>query len=178
MDNLKEIVKIANEAVAGIEEPLRGKAFDKILDKLLYESKGSKARKKSKKSKTRTTKKKDNRKEDDLLKKVSSSLNRSQYPEIYKFTKILDRSLYLLKVLRKEQELDGLSAPQISYILTNIFRIKTSKEAVSMGLMEAKLLVDREQVSIQGGGRTFIYKLMKEGEDHLEKTIKDISNKK
>ena len=38
-----------------------------------------------------------------------------------------------------------------------------------MALMDAKLMADRIPVSTISGGRTFIYRLMKNGEDHLEK---------
>jgi hypothetical protein len=173
MENLKEIVKTANQAVEGIDEPLKSKAFEKILDKLLNEVEGNRKSKRKPKLKKTITKK---GRIDEVLEKLSNSLNRSEHPVLHELKKTLDKSLYILSITEKKN-LDGLTSPQIAYLLTNTFRIKTTAAAVSMALMDAKLKVDRKPMSTPNGGKAFVYKLMKTGEDHLDKVIKEVSRK-
>ena len=169
IEKLKKITHAAHEAVRGLEGDLKAKAFEKILEKLLSQAQNnrkSKAKKVFKKSTTYKTKVG----EDEVLKILINSLNRSSHPKIYSLKKALDRALYILKIAKSEKNIDGLTPKQISYILTNIFRIKSSAASISMALMDAKLLVDRELIS-SSGGKAYIYYLMKPGEDHLDEII-------
>ena len=73
-----------------------------------------------------------------------------------------DRVLYLLKICKDKFNIDGLTPGEISYTLTEIFRIPTSKETISMTLMN-NLGVHRIK-----NKSSYLYKLMKPGEDYLK----------
>ena len=197
IDNLPEKVKKAKDAVADLEEPLKTEAFKKILDKLLepdisqaspvcavpqdtnavddlsIKSKKSKSNKKVKPNKSNAKAKEE---ADKRKRELAEKINRTEYPEIHKLNSSLAKALYVLKIMR-EKGADGLTPPEISFILKEVFRIKASKELISVSLNrnEAHRSVDRSRIII---GRTvaYVYKLMKGGEDYLEEELKKINN--
>ncbi|MCK4553005.1 hypothetical protein KAT80_02275 [Candidatus Pacearchaeota archaeon] len=164
---LKQKVAIARRAVEGLEEPLKTEGFKTILSRLLDEEK-------SNTQKRITIKKTKSIHEDKDLQELPL-INRTKYPQIYELEKVLERSLFILKIYRDEENIDGLTPSQIAKILTEAFRIKTSGPAVSMALMKAKLEVDRRSKTLLGGGKTYVYKLMKGGEEFLEQKLQNES---
>lgn len=156
--HLKKNVGIAKEAVEGLEEPLKTEAFKTILSKLL----DGRQPKINKKSVTQL-------KSSEETNKTIPLVNRTKHPEIYNLNATLERALFILKIYKEEFNIDGLSPPQIAKILTETFRIKTSKQSISMALMKAHKETDK----IKGSGNSFIYKIMNEGEKLLAKVIKN-----
>lgn len=184
IENLTDKVKQAKEAVESLEEPLKTEAFKKILDKLLEidiieTPKNAKdpSRKKNKGNKKKRgvrgvagveARKESEKKKEELAKK----LNRTEFQEIHKLKTILNRSLYILKIMH-EKEIKSLSPPEINYILKEVFKISPSAESISVALnrRKAQQYVNRSK-EIIGRTLTYKYELMKLGEDYLEKELK------
>lgn len=163
---LKKKVQIAKDAVAGLEEPLRTEGFKTILAKLLDENKLDEGTKKN------TIKSRERKIVENNIAEIElPALNRTEYPELYKLKNTLDKSLFILKIYQDKFDIDGLTPSQISKVLTETFRIKTSKESISMSLMNAKNEVHREK----GIGKNFIYKIMNGGEKILKEKIENES---
>lgn len=83
-------------------------------------------------------------------------------PEINGVSGSLAHSLALLLVAKREFDIDGLTSPQIAAILTDKFRHRYSRQAITQALDRAGRLVDRRT-----GGRAVTYRLMRAGEDWL-----------
>lgn len=194
IDNLSEKVKKAKEAVEQLEEPLKTEAFKKILDKLLepdmpqqmpvayaqHSTMVPVVNQKSKKSNSKKRKGNDNlhktnaqRKEESSKRKqeLAEKINRTEHSEIHNLQRTLSKALYVLKIMREKDE-DGLTPPEISYILKEVFKIKVSGELVSTNLnrKEAQKFVDRSRIVV-GKAVAYVYKLMKGGEDYLEEEL-------
>jgi len=161
IEDIKKKVEIAKKAVEELDEPLKSKGFETVLSKLLDQKPkiGPVIR-------TQPEKKLSN------LDMIISTLDRTRYPEIYKFEKNLDRALFVLKIAQDELGVDGLTPPQIADILTNKFRINCTAPAVSMALSDAKLMVDRERIKSSSGGRAYKYRLMHGGYEYIENILK------
>lgn len=173
MDNekLKEEIQRAKEAVEGLPEPFKSRTYDKIIERILDGTYGSKSQKKVK---SRSSGRKNpTSKEDEMVQKVINDLDRSKYEKIHDL-KVLERSLYLLKIVRDDLSIDGLSPSQIASVLTEKFRVKTTKEAISMSLMKTSY-VDRVP-TVNRGARTYQYKLMQKGEDYLKNILESEKN--
>jgi len=145
------------------------KACD-YLNKVIKESSPKKTKKPSKKGSSEIVTS-ISASDSESVKKVKNKLNRTEYPIMYELNIVLDKSLYLLKIVKDKLDIDGLTPPEMSYILTNIFRIGTSRQSIGIALMKSKY-VHRVEKSKEGAGRsTYIYKIMKPGEDYLEEVM-------
>lgn len=178
--NYKEKIEIAKKAVEGLnlDDNLKLKAFEKVLDDLLgnrlsnnKEVSTRKTRKSKKKIYSAVESVKDGEIEEDIMSKI----NAEDFPKIHNLTSKLDLSLYLLKVLREKYKIDGLISSQIAKILSEKFRIKANQFNIGMILSKSKKYLDRDKVMTRGG-IGYKYKIMKSGEDYLDKLIK-MSNK-
>jgi len=190
IDNLPEKVKKAKDAVADLDEPLKTEAFKKILDKLLepdiqqvqpdHSVHTSVNRSQTKAGKNKSSKKRKLNQSNAKLKEevekkkreLADKVNRAEHFEIHDLKKTLAKALYVLKIMR-DKEVDGLTPPEISYILKEVFKIKVSGESVSINLnrREAQRFVDRNR-TIVGKAVAYVYKLMKGGEDYLEEELR------
>ncbi|MBI5803806.1 hypothetical protein HY450_01015 [Candidatus Pacearchaeota archaeon] len=198
IDNLPEKVKKAKEAVAELEEPLKTEAFKKILDKLLepdvpqqmhqaynqhpdYIPVGNSYVKRKKNNSGKKRKINDTLNQSNAQKKeeaekrkreLAEKINRTEHPEIHDLQRTLAKSLYVLKIMR-DKKVDGLTPPEISYVLKEVFKIKISGELVSTNLnrKEAQKYVDRNRIVV-GKAVAYKYKLMKGGEDYLKTELK------
>ena len=164
-EELNKLVKIAEDAVKGLEEPLRSEGFKTILNKLMEEGL-SKPKKTTTKNTVATTYESSNHE----VAKICESLNRTEFPEIEKITKALDQALFVLLIARDKAGVDGLLPSQISRILNTVFRVSTTGAAIGMALGNARSLVDRKAVNVQGG-RAYKYRITREGEVHLQDVI-------
>lgn len=180
-DNLKEIIQQANDAVSVISDPeLKKIAFQKVLDKFLGNDLLPKnkvlSKNKSKKivSKKNPTK---NKEKDPVSLELLQKINRTKYSEIHNFTKALDKSLYILKICKDDLDTDGLIPSQISYLLGEAFRIKITKESVSMALGAATKFVDRNECVVNGS-KAFIYKIMHDGEEYVNEILRSVREDK
>ncbi len=179
IESLAEKVRMAKEAVESLEEPLKTEAFKKILDKMLEEE----VPKRSKRIEGKTSKSKEGglheankrlKEESESRKRnLAAKVNRTEHVEIHELSNILKKSLYILKIL-KDKDQDGLTSPEISFILKEVFREKVSQAAVGMALKDAHKYVDRSKITI-GTATAYVYRLMKPGEDYLESELEDKS---
>ncbi|MCK5320274.1 hypothetical protein KAJ61_02715 [Candidatus Parcubacteria bacterium] len=184
-DDLKALINSANEAVKDIkDDELKKIAFKIALDKLLYSNNSTGSSSKTKKvSKTKnvTAKKtssgpKSKNYTDDLSKELCKKINRTKYPKIHNLKTAKERAVYILKIAKNDLNADGLNPTQISLILSGPFRIKASKESISMALGSETKFVDRKEVSVKGG-KAYVYKLMHKGEEWIDEILKNIDNK-
>lgn len=204
IENLSEKVRKAKEAVDDLEEPLKTEAFKKILDKLLepnapmqllpnyipqtsqfsIDNVNRKQKKNSlnKKRKINNTLNNSNAQKKEEAEKrkreLAEKINRTEYSEIHDLKRTLTKVLYILEIMR-DKDVDGLTPPEISYILKEVFKIKISGELVSINLnrKESQKYVDRSRIII-GKAVAYVYKLMKGGEDHINEELKKINSHK
>jgi hypothetical protein len=77
--------------------------------------------------------------------------------------KVLDRALIVLRIAARDFEIDGLTAPEIARVLTEKFRQRTSRQAVTQALGAAHSMVDTGM-----RGRATVYRIMEGGEEYLD----------
>jgi hypothetical protein len=179
-DYLKNKLEEIQKAVAGLEEPLKSKAIDKLLETAFNSGNSYKSEKRERRERTPKVKKIQAKrseiiKEDDVIdKKMLDSINRTEHPEIHSLQTNLDRALFILEIM-KHKQYDGLNPSQIKTILTEIFRIKSNLAAISMSLINDKHYTEKETIPYRGG-RANKYRIMKSGEDYLKKRLSEIHN--
>ncbi len=167
MENLKDIVARAKEAVEELEEPLKTEGFKTVLARLLDSNAQSEKQEKVKK----TFPKQQKTERNDEIDEMCSKINRTEFPKIHELKKALDQALYTLKIARDVAGIDGLLPLQISRILGSVFKIRVTSAAVNMALGNVKTYVDRKPVRVKGG-QGYKYFLMHEGETYLEDQLK------
>ena len=172
MENLKKLVAQAKEAVENLDEPLRTKGFEVILAKLL----NSKLKDEPQEKIRKIPIKQQLIGKDKNLENICSSINRTEFPKMYKLHKALDRALYVLKIVRENLNIKGLLSLQISKILNSVFRLKTTAASINMALGEAKTYVDRKPIKVQGG-QGYQYFLMHDGEEYLKGVLENAEDK-
>ena len=169
---------MASEAVKDLDNDLRQKAFETILSKMLDAQlfDGGNKRPKSKaraiKAKPKSKKKTEHSEIEAVTTKLIQGINRTKYSQMFELKKTLDRALYVLQIAKDDMKIDGLTPTQIATILTETFRLTTTNAAAGMALMDARQLVDRKPITIQGGAG-FIYFLMHPGEKYLQELLKN-----
>lgn len=166
--NLKETFKEAAEVASQVPENMQQAAFIRALDILLGDKTIKKSTAKSSGKKNLTKKITVKSKADPEVEKTLQTISRTKYPMISKFEKVLDRSLQILKISKDDCDIDGLSSTQIATLLTEKFRLRTSRQAVQFALSSATNLVDEQRE-----GRAVRYRIMHPGEEHLNKVISD-----
>ena len=169
LEELKEKVDLASKATEELPEPLKTEGFKIILNNLLDD----KIKEKYSKTKISLTTKSKTMSSD--ITNIINNLNRSNYSDLNKLIKTLDKSLFILRTVKDDVGIDGLTPTEISTILGDKFRIKATSAAISMALSSASSYVDRIRVFIQGGPPAFKYKIMHEGEIYLNDLLKKIN---
>ncbi|MCX6707537.1 MAG: hypothetical protein NT001_05360 [Candidatus Woesearchaeota archaeon] len=169
-EKLKEHVDKAKEAVKDLEEPLKSKAFEIILNKLLTGSINT--HQPLTESQNPPHKTQEIIYDADIADTLANTINSTKYPIMYKLTKALDRALYLLYLVRYDHKVDGLNPSQISKILSVKFRIPSSSSAIGMALMKAGSFVDRRSVNTTGGN-AYQYSIMHEGENYIKRILEN-----
>lgn len=180
--NLKEIIRQANDAVSEVsDQELKKIAFQRVLDELLddnlskkdgviFKNKPKKSISKRSSFKNRSVKKKE---KDPVLSKLLEQIDRTKYSDIHSLTKVLDQSLFILKIAKDDLNVDGLLSSQINILLKEVFRIKKSAASISMALMRSVKYTDRS-----GEGNKILYKIMHDGEAYLKEIINSIGKNK
>jgi hypothetical protein len=163
-DDLKDLFKRAAEISKSVPEPLREAAFNRAVDALLGTSSSAKAESsaapsKASKSPQKQAAKGIENKADHLL----ENLNRTAYPQVGSAPRVLERALHLLRIAHDDFGIDGIGGADIARILTEKFRLRTTRQAVGQALDVAKDYVDRSTSS----GRT-VYRIMHAGEQYLD----------
>lgn len=165
--DMKSLFKQAAEIAAQVPESMHDAAFNRALDMLMQEqgltpkpSASNAARRGATPRRKESPSPSDSQ---DIVDGLMHGLNRTEHPEVAKASRVLDRSLYLLRAAKDKLNIDGLTPPQIARVLTDKFRVKTTQPAVSMALAAAGDKVDRERV-----GGAFVYRIMGSGEAYLD----------
>lgn len=158
--NLDEIFKKASEIAKNVPEKLQEIAFNRALDELLKKDSGKIKGKPSTKEKRKEI---ENDPQIQDINFLLKELDRTKYPKVYDASDVLSRSLWILFIAQNEFELDGLGPTDISKILTEKFRIKSSRQAVTYALDAAGNKVDRVSLS----GKKPYYRIMQPGEDFI-----------
>lgn len=167
-EKLQKNVAKAKEAVKDLEEPLKTKAFEIILNKLISEglSQPSMQNPPMQSNVPETVY------DADVGDQLSNTIDSTAYPLMYRLKKALDKSLYVLYISKNEHNIDGLNPSQISKILSVKFRIPTTPNSISMVLMKAGNYVDRKQVATTGGS-AYQYRIMHAGEEYINNILKN-----
>lgn len=168
-DPQKDLFKRAAEIASVVPEPMQDAAFQRALDMLQEEEAGHSSRRSSPKRSQRTStetsidSKVGSTKPDDVL---IEGIDRTKHTEVADEPKVLERALHILKIAHDEFGIDGLSANEIARVLTEKFRIRTTRQRVNQVLDSATTLVDRASGAGRRGAR---YRIMAPGERHLAK---------
>ena len=91
-----------------------------------------------------------------------SAIDFTQHPGVMSAKKVLDRALMILQIALNDHGIDGLMPSEIAKILTDKFRVSTTKNAVSMALGNATKLANRVS-----SGAGYGYRIMGPGEEYL-----------
>jgi biotin operon repressor len=113
-----------------------------------------------------------NKDKDEVLDNILQSLDRTKYPLLSKLSMALDKALYILKIIKDDLNVDGLTPLQIAIILTEKFRIPITREAISMALYDDTEKVDR--VSGKEKSRAYTYRIMSRGEEYINNLLQKI----
>jgi len=176
----KEKLEEIQKAVAGLDEPLKSKAIDKLLETAFNSWNSHKLQKGEKKERTHTTKKIQANRSEKIKehtiadKKMLESINRTEHPEIHKLQNNLDRALFVLEIMQKKNY-DGLNPSQIRAILTDVFKIKSNTAAISMALINDKYYTEKEAVAYRGSHANK-YRIMQAGEDYIKNKLSELNN--
>jgi hypothetical protein len=164
-EDLKAAFKHAAEIAAVVPESMQEAAFHRALDQILgVPTEEAKALKGSTRRRSaQATPSPAEVESDDAAARLIEGINRTAYPEIASASKVLDRALALLRLASRDFNIDGLTAPEIAKVLTEKFRQRTTRQAVTQALSAAHTLVDTGR-----RGRTTVYRIMQPGEDYLD----------
>ena len=197
IEKLKSLAKIANEIVndkeVNLSDDLKSIAFEIILKKLIESTTDEKPipppESNAKKTRLKTSKKEDESSKkseyaDEILSqnldKIMKNLKRTNYPQINKLEGAKDLALYVLKIVKDEFEIDGLTSSQIFDILTKKFALEkkapTSK-AISAALKRATKYVELVELktSFGRGGKTYKAIIVSAGEKYIVRKLVELS---
>lgn len=159
--DLKELFRQAAEIAQQVPERMQEAAFNRALDVLLGEGRasgGAAVRPKRDADAPGVQRLGGQASVKELLKLADST----RYPDVVRAGKVLDRSLLVLQLALHDHAIDGLTPTDIARVLTEKFRLATSRQAVGMALKDAANLVDR---AAEGNG--YRYRIMDPGEEYL-----------
>ena len=159
-EKLKDAFKQAAEIAAVVPATMQEAAFHRALDQILGEEKEPSGRPPGQRTPPGGGADTSGAVP---VQQLIDGINRTAYPEIGSATKVLDRALAVLRLAKQDFDTDGLTAPDIAKVLTDKFRQRTSRQAVAQALGAANTMVDT-----RARGRTTVYRIMQEGEDHLD----------
>lgn len=163
VQDLKELFKQASEIAQQVPKNMQVAAFNRAVDLLTGEiTLSSKIQVETPRGKKKATKKTKKDNNDDSEIDLISEIDSTQHPGIRSASKVLDQSLMVLQIALSDHEVDGIMPSQIAKILTEKFRVNTTKAAVRMALSRATSQVNRVPA-----GSGFMYKIMGPGEDYL-----------
>lgn len=164
--DMKEVFRQAAEIAQQVPENMQVAAFNRALDLLTGVTDTDVRHKEINPQAARSTPKarpapvpiKDGSPVATLMEAIDTTL----HPAITATEKVLDRALMVLQIALRSHDIDGLTPPEIAKILTNKFRLNTSRQAVSMAISSATNLVNRVP---RGSG--YEYRIMGPGEEYL-----------
>lgn len=171
-DGLKETFKRAADIASVVPETMHGEAFTRALDVLLGAdahqgvSPTPRTKGNARKKEVSTTER-GNAVTDPV--EVFATLERSRASEVDDATGAQAKALAVLMVARREFDIDGLTATQISSIISGKFRSRVTRQGIATALDRAGKRVDHVKVG-KGAAR---YRIMQAGEQWLADGAKD-----
>ncbi|GAB4062529.1 hypothetical protein GCM10028777_02560 [Angustibacter speluncae] len=166
--DMQELFKEAAKIAAVVPESMQEAAFNRALDMLTNSErtpaeKITSPRRAAKKRAPSTPGRGDV--ETPAVDRVAqvTAIARDAAPEVDQETSVQGRSIALLVAAKREADVDGLTSPEIAKILTDKFRHKTTRQAVTQAMDAAGSKIDRQR----SGNDPIIYRVMKTGEDWL-----------
>lgn len=162
-DIIEEAAEAAKAAPEHLQEIAFSKAFDTLAGNLSIQVGEAVSAEKAKSQTGGTTKKKTE------SSRSLEELDRTAHPEIHHGESGLDNSLRLLKAAREDLRIDGLTATEIARVLTDKFRTRISRQAVSLALNDAGQYVNRYKQ-----GQSVMFQIMGPGEAYLDKKSNSI----
>lgn len=162
-EDLKDAFKRAAEVAAVVPEAMQEAAFHRALDRILGHEPAASTQRGGAQRRRRRARTDEEGPAADVAKQLIDGINRTAYPEVAAATRVLDRALAVLRLASRDFDIDGLTAPQIAKVMTDKFRLRTSRQAVTQALSSAHTMVDTDK----RGGTTF-YRIMQPGEEYLE----------
>ena len=171
--DLQRIVKQAEKIAMRVHESVRGAAFNSILNILVQQSGiGNAAHDNQRvpRISQRASKTNDSPKNEVA---ILMQMDGTAYPKVRSASRVLDRSLNVLRSAKDDFQIDGLGAIQIAKVLSDKFRLTTKDSAVRMALDRAGDKVDRVVLN----KNTIRYRIMASGEDYLENSSEKNSSK-
>ena len=173
--DLKELFKQAAEIAQLVPATMHEAAFNRAIDLLTGNTanRGGTSPAQMPKAVIRAVKSEQlgKVKKAETVDKLLNAMDSTQHPGVRSAAKVLDRALMVLKIALSEHEVDGLSTTDIARILTDKFRIRTTRQAVGRALEDATNLVNRVPQ-----GRVLIHRIMGPGEEYLEHLGKEDEN--
>jgi hypothetical protein len=161
-EKLKDAFKRAAEIAAVVPDAMQQAAFHRALDQILGAGELATGRQSHRREPSSHLV--GNETPADHAHQLIDRINRTAYPEIASATNVLGRALALLRLAKRDFDIDGLTAPQIAKVLTDKFRQRTSRQAVTQALGAAHSMVDTH-----ARGRTTVYRIMQAGEDYVDR---------
>lgn len=158
-EDLKKLFKEAAEIAAAVPKELREAAFNRALDALSVPS-GKRGRTPASANLAPNPRLDDA--SQDSAATLLQDLDRTLHPEVSNAARVLDRALFVLQAARDDHQIDGLTSPQIAKVLTEKFRLRTTRQAVTQALDAAGDKVDRN-----ASGRAAVYRIMHAGDQYL-----------
>ena len=169
---LKELFKKAAEIAKAVPEALQQAAFNRALDVLMEQlnnisgksTSHFNANVRSKLGRRAPQEQQAPVENGDPIARLLHSIDRTSYPQILNSTRVLERSLALLRAACDDFNTDGLGCAAIAKILTEKFRLRATRQAVQQALDVSGDKVDRVMLS---KGKTY-YRIMLPGERYLD----------
>ncbi|HYY48762.1 MAG TPA: hypothetical protein VFA17_08800 [Thermoplasmata archaeon] len=162
-----ELAKKAKDEVADLEEPFRSIAYQTILQDLIQEGKRAGPIEPKRPASTRAAA----GVEDPVGIFMTNVVDAGPYAKLFASKgKLVEKSLAVLKIARDQLGIDGLTAPQISEVLTKKFRVsKVHTSNVARDVAKATEYVHRI-----AAGEEYKYLLMAAGEQRLQEVVSQI----
>jgi hypothetical protein len=160
--DMKELFRQAAEIAQQVPESMHEAAFNRALDLLVGESAEKKPKVPVKTKPKSHTRRGGKSVGGSAIETLLEQIDSTQHPGTRSATKVLDRSLMVLQIALRDHSVDGLTPSEVARILTQKFRLSTTRQAVGMALKDASNLVDR---ITEGAG--YRYRIMGPGEEYL-----------
>jgi len=186
---MKEALEIINDSEIVLEDDLKQIAFEVILRKLLEDTEDDKkykppikqiVQKPSKKS-DESIQKSDYADEilNQNMKRIIQDLRRTKYPLVKKLEGSKDLAFYILKIVKDDLDIDGLTSSQIVEILTKKFNLEKdipTADAITKALKRATEYVELVplKTSFGRGGKTIKAMIAPAGEDYIDKILEEL----
>jgi hypothetical protein len=107
--------------------------------------------------------------EPSVVQQLISRINRTDYPEVFQASHVLDRALRVLRLAEENFDTQWLSAPEIAEILKEKFRLPTTHQAVRQALDRVPQYIDTQQIRRGSQGRSVTaYRVMTPGITFLD----------